>query len=101
MIIARRNLKGTNVDIRENLTLLNATLIEDVARRDEVKSAWSGEGKTIEKANMPRGTIRFLVLAAMLCTLSCDYNRYTECHAIYITLMILHFLSPALIISVA
>ena len=60
MVIARRYLKGTNVDIRENLTLLNATLIEDVARRDEVKSAWSGEGKTIEKANMPGARYAFL-----------------------------------------
>ena len=28
--------------------------------------------------------IRFLVLAAIFCTLSCGYSRCSECHAIYI-----------------
>jgi len=45
--------------------------------------------------------IRFLVLVAMLCTLSFGYNRYTECHAMHFKPMVLPFLSPALIIIVA
>ena len=45
--------------------------------------------------------IRFLVVAVMLCTLSCGYSRCTECHAIYFKPMVLPFLSPSLIIIVA
>jgi len=45
--------------------------------------------------------IRFLVLVAMLCTLSCGYSSCTECHAIYFKPIIPPFPSPALIIIVA
>ena len=45
--------------------------------------------------------IRFLISAAMLCTLSCGYRRCTECQTIYFKPMVLPFLSAALIISVA
>ena len=44
---ARRKFKGSTTVIREDLTLFNAKLLEDVARRDEVKSAWSGESRII------------------------------------------------------
>jgi len=39
--------------------------------------------------------IRFLVLAVMLCTLSCGYSRCTECRAMYFKTMVPPFLSPA------
>jgi len=35
-----------------------------------------------------------MVLAAMMCNLSCGYSRCTECHAIYFKPMVLPFLSP-------
>ena len=43
--------------------------------------------------------IRFLVFAAMLCTLLCGYRSCKECHAKYFKPMVLPFLSLALIIS--
>ena len=43
----------------------------------------------------------FYVLAAMLFTLSGGYSKCAECHVIYFKPMVLSFLSPALIISVA
>ena len=38
--------------------------------------------------------IRFLVLAALLCTLSCGYSRYTECKFTLSLEMVQSFLSP-------
>jgi len=45
--------------------------------------------------------IRFLVLALILCSTSCDYNRCTEYHALYFKPIVLPLLSLALVIIAA
>lgn len=65
-IRARKNLKGTALVIREDLTLKNAKLLEEVTRRDSVKNAWSDEGKIIALLHSGR---------KVKVTLGCDLNR--------------------------
>lgn len=43
----RRQLKGTSIVIREDLTIKNAKLLEEVSGKKEVRNAWSDEGKII------------------------------------------------------
>jgi hypothetical protein len=43
----RRQLKGTAIVIREDLTAKNAKLLENASATDGVKNAWSDEGKII------------------------------------------------------
>jgi exosome complex exonuclease DIS3/RRP44 len=47
IIRSRRKLKGTHYVIREDLTNINAKLLENVASHSKVKVAWSDEGKII------------------------------------------------------
>ena len=50
-ITRRRKLKGTRTVIREDLTLKNAKLLEKVSASENVKSAWSSEGKIMAVLN--------------------------------------------------
>lgn len=47
VISLRRNLKGTAIVIREDLTNKNAKLLENVSVKTEVKNAWSDNGHII------------------------------------------------------
>lgn len=47
VVKARRKLKGTPVVIKEDLTVKNAKLLQNVTERQNVKSAWSDEGRII------------------------------------------------------
>lgn len=47
IIRSRRALKGSSYVIREDLTNLNAKLLEAVSEHNKVKSAWSDEGRII------------------------------------------------------
>ena len=44
---ARRLLKGSSIVIREDLTRVNARLLENTSAHDQVKAAWSDEGKIV------------------------------------------------------
>ncbi|XP_060565096.1 uncharacterized protein LOC132724279 [Ruditapes philippinarum] len=44
---ARRQLKGSFIVIREDLTRVNAKLLENTSAHDQVKAAWSDEGRIV------------------------------------------------------
>lgn len=46
-VAARKNLKGSALIIREDLTYKNAKLLELASRHEDVKNAWSDDGKII------------------------------------------------------
>lgn len=43
----RRQLKGTSIIIREDLTQKNAKLLEEVSAKDGIQNAWSDDGKIL------------------------------------------------------
>lgn len=43
----RRNLKGPSDVIREDLTIKNAKLLEEVSAKAEVENAWSDDGEIL------------------------------------------------------
>lgn len=47
VVHARKKLKGSAVVVREDLTQKNAKLLETVSRKEEVRNAWSDEGRII------------------------------------------------------
>ena len=44
-------LKGSSYVIREDLTHINAKLLEDVSGHEKVKAAWSDEGRIVALLN--------------------------------------------------
>lgn len=47
VVSARKQLKGTSIVIREDLTLKNAKLLEAVSSKEEVLNTWSDDGKIL------------------------------------------------------